>query len=290
MNPSLSQPRTRWMSLDSWALVAPMVVLFVLFFAGPLLLLVVASLLDESLGGPLRLANWTKFLSDGYNLGAIVRTLRLGATIVCTTLLLAYPLALVARFGPGWLSRVIVLAALLPFLTSVVVRSFSWIAILSRDGALNTMLTGLGIISEPLRLLPSELGLVFALTQIEIPLMLLPTLVALRRIDQRLTEASQALGASTWRTLTRVVIPMSLPGLLAGSVFVFSSSVTAFVSQSIIGGSRLVYLSSIIYSGAMITFDWGAASVAALVLLLSAGTVIAIALRIGGRAERAIYG
>ncbi len=290
MSLALPAPRTRWLTLDSWVLVAPMVVLFVLFFAGPLLLLVVASLLDESLGGPLRLANWSKFLSDGYNLGAIVRTLRLGATIVCTTLVFAYPLALVARFGPSWLSRVIVLAALLPFLTSVVVRSFSWIAILSRDGALNTLLTASGIISEPLRLLPSELGLVFALTQIEIPLMLLPTLVALRRIDVRLTEASEALGASTWRTLTRVVIPMSLPGLLAGSVFVFSSSVTAFVSQSIIGGSRLVYLSTIIYSGAMITFDWGSASVAALVLLLSAGTVIALALRIGGRAERAIYG
>ena len=276
--------------LDTWALIVPMLLLFVLFFAGPLLLLVVASLLDESLGGPVRLANWVKFLSDSYNLGAVFRTLRLGLAIVLTTLLFAYPLALVARFGPKWLGRVIVLSALLPFLTSVVVRSFAWIAILSRDGALNALLMALGLTSEPLRLLPSELGLVLALTQIEIPLMLLPILVTLRRIDQRLIEASEALGASTWRVLTRVVLPMSLPGLLAGSVFVFSSAVTAFVSQSIIGGSRVVYLTSIIYSNAMITFDWGMASVAALILLFSAGAVIAFALVVGGRAERAIYG
>ena len=149
---------------------------------------------------------------------------------------------------------------------------------------------GLGLVAEPLRLLPSELGLILALTQIEIPLMLLPILVALRRIDQRLTEASVALDASLWRTLTRVVIPMSLPGLLAGVVFVFSSAMTSFVSPAIIGGSRLVYLSTIIFSGAMITFDWGMASVAALILLLSAGTVIALAMFVGGRAERVIYG
>lgn len=282
--------RARRATLDTWALIVPMLAVFAVFFAGPLLLLVVASLLDDSLGGPLRVANWAKFLSDGYNLSAVVRTLRLGVTIVLTTSMFAYPLALVARFGPRWAGRLILLAALLPFLTSVVVRSFAWIAILSRDGALNGLLIGLGVISEPLQLLPSELGLVLALTQIEIPLMLLPILVTLRRIDDRLIDASDALGASSWRTLSRVVVPMSLPGLLAGSVFVFSSSVTAFVTQSIIGGSRVTYLTTIIYSNALITFDWGIASVAALTLLLTAGAVIALALYVGGRAERAIYG
>lgn len=267
-----------------------MAALFLVFFAGPLLLLVVASLLDESLGGPPRLANWSAFLADGYNTGAILRTVKLGLVITLTTLAFAYPLALVARFGPRWLGRFILLSALLPFLTSVVVRSFAWIAILSREGALNGLLLGMGIIHEPLRLLPSELGVVMALTQIEMPLMLLPVLVTLRRIDDRLVDASDALGASAWRTLSRVVIPMSLPGLIAGAVFVFSSAVTAFVSQSIIGGSRVIYLTTVIYSHAMITFDWGVASVAALVLLLAAGTVVGAALFAGGRAERAIYG
>lgn len=277
-------------ALAAWVLVLPMAALFLTFFAGPLLLLAAASLLDESLGGPLRLANWEAFLSDSYNTGAMLRTARLGLTITATTLAFAYPLALVARFGPRWLGRFILLSALLPFLTSVVVRSFSWIAILSRDGALNGLLTGLGAIHEPLRLLPSELGVVMALTQIEMPLMLLPILVTLRRIDDRLIDASDALGASAWRTLSRVVVPMSLPGLLAGTVFVFSSAVTAFVSQSMIGGSRVTYLTTVIYGRAMVTFDWGLASVAALVLLLTAGTLVGLLLFVGGRAERAIYG
>lgn len=274
----------------TWSLIAPMLALFVVFFAGPFLLLVVASVLDENFEGPWRWSNWVGFMADPYNVSAIIRSLTLGFTIVLTTLLFAYPLALVARFGPRWAGRVILLAALLPFLTSVVVRSFAWIAILSRDGPLNGMLLGLGLIEEPLRLLPSELGVVMALTQIEMPLMLLPLLVAMRRIDDRLADASEALGASTWRTLTRVVVPMSLPGLLAGAVFVFASAVTAFVSQSIIGGARLTYLTTIIFSRAMITFDWGIASVAALVLLIAAGIPIALALYVGGRAERMIYG
>lgn len=277
-------------TVATWSLVTPMLALFVVFFAGPFLLLVVASVLDESFEGPWRWSNWTGFMADPYNVSAIVRSLKLGFTIVLTTVLFAYPLALVARFGPRWVGRVILLAALLPFLTSVVVRSFAWIAILSRDGPLNGMLLGLGLIDEPLRLLPSELGVVMALTQIEMPLMLLPLLVAMRRIDDRLADASEALGASTWRTLTRVIVPMSLPGLLAGAVFVFASAVTAFVSQSIIGGARVTYLTTVIFSRAMITFDWGIASVAALVLLIAAGIPIALALYVGGRAERMIYG
>ena len=88
---------------------------------------------------------------DSYNTDAILRTGRLGLTITATTLVFAYPLSLVPRFGPRWLGRVIVLSAFLPFLTSVVVRSFAWIAILSREGALNGLLTGLGVIHEPLR-------------------------------------------------------------------------------------------------------------------------------------------
>lgn len=277
-------------AVGSWALVVPMAALYLALFAGPLLLLVAASFLDESLGGPWRLTNWTRFLTDRYNLDSILRTLKLGVTVVATTLLLAYPMALVARFGPRWVGKLMLLAALLPFLTSVVVRSFAWIAILSREGALNGLLLALGLVDEPLRLLLSETGVVLALTQIETPLMLLPLIVTLRRIDDRLIDASEALGASAWRTLVRVVVPMSLPGLLAGTVFVFSSAVTAFVSQSIIGGSRIAYLTSVIYGRAMSTFDWGMASTAALTLLLVAGIPVATALYLGGRAERAIYG
>lgn len=273
-----------------WVLVAPMAALYLALFAGPLILLVAASFLDESLSGPWRLANWARFLTDRYNLDSILRTLKLGVVVVATTLMLAYPMALAARFGPRWVGRLILLSALLPFLTSVVVRSFAWIAILSREGALNGLLLALGLVDEPLRLLPSEIGVVLALTQIETPLMLLPLLVTMRRIDDRLVDASEALGASAWRTLARVILPMSLPGLLAGAVFVFSSAVTAFVSQSIIGGSRLSYLTTVIYGRAMITFDWGMASAAALTLLLVAGIPVAVALYVGGRAERAIYG
>ena len=104
----------------------------------------------------------------------------------------------------------------MPLLTSVVVRTFAWIVILGREGVVNQALLGLGLISEPLRLLQTELGLVISLTQIEMPLMLLPLISVMSRLDPNLRDASAALGASRWRTLFPVILPLSLPGLVAG--------------------------------------------------------------------------
>jgi putative spermidine/putrescine transport system permease protein len=172
----------------------------------------------------------------------------------------------------------------------VVVRTFAWIAVLSREGVINQSLLAMGLIAEPLRLLPSEVGLVLALTQIEMPFMLLPLLSIISRIDPNVVDASRALGASALRTTLKVIVPLTLPGLIAGWLLVFASSVTAFVSQSIIGGGRLIYLPALVYQNAMVTFDWSFASVVALVLLLCVLLVVAVLKQLVGRAEHRIYG
>jgi putative spermidine/putrescine transport system permease protein len=131
------------------------------------------------------------------------------------------------------------------------------------------MLMGLGLTSAPLNLLQTELGLVIALTQIEMPLMLLPLLTVMRQIDPNLVDASRALGASKWRTFFRVVLPLSLPGWIAGATLVFASACTAFISQSVIGGARLVYLPSLIWQQSMVVYNWPFAAVASLTLLFT---------------------
>src|SRR3954469_7693217 len=267
-----------------WLLIAPILLAYAAFFAAPMLLLVVASVAPET--GPAGFRNWSKFLTDPYYLNAAFQTMKLGVLVVISTTLLAFPLMLVYRIAPPLGRKLILFAAILPFLTSVVVRTFSWIAILSRDGVINQSLLALGAIAEPLRLLPSEFGLVMALTQIEMPFMLLPLLSVATRIDPGVIDASRSLGSSEFRTMVRVIVPLTLPGLIAGWLLVFASSVTAFVSQSIIGGARLSYLPNLIYQNALVNFDWSLAAVVALVLLICVITIVTVLKRLVGQAER----
>ena len=271
-----------------WLLVSPIMLAYVAFFAAPMLLLVVASVSPET--GPASFRNWSKFLTDPYYLNAAFQTMKLGVLVVASTTLLAFPLMLVYRTASPLWRRLILFAAILPFLTSVVVRTFAWIAILSREGVINQSLLAIGAIAEPLRLLPSELGLVLALTQIELPFMLLPLLSVANRIDPGVIDASRSLGSSEFRTMVRVIVPLTLPGLLAGWLLVFASSVTAFVSQSIIGGARLSYLPNLIYQNALVNFDWSLAAVVALVLLICVITIVTVLKRLVGQAERRVYG
>src|SRR5690606_3804733 len=117
---------------------------------------------------------------------------------------------------------------IMPMLLSVVVRTFAWIVILGNEGVINYVVMSLGLSPVPLRLLQTEFGLVLSLTQIEMPLMLLPLISVMGRMDPNLRDASAALGASRWRTLFRVILPLSVPGLIAGCLLVFASATTAF--------------------------------------------------------------
>jgi putative spermidine/putrescine transport system permease protein len=271
----------------SWRLVSPLAATYVLLFLAPLLLLLTISLYDDSNLSRIGGTQWVKFFGDPFYLSVIWRTVRLGLFTVGATTALSLPLALVFCASRPTIQRVLLLIVILPLLTSVVVRTFAWIAILAREGVINETLLSLGLVSEPFPLLQSEAGLVLALTQIEMPLMMLPLVTAMRAIDPSVLDASRALGASRWRTLFKVILPLSMPGWLAGATLVFASSVTAFISQSVIGGGRLVYLPSVIWQQAMVVYNWPFAAVAAVTLLatvLGGITLLAAAAnRIGGR-------
>jgi len=271
----------------SWRLVSPLAATYVLLFLAPLLLLLTISLYNDSNLSRIGGTQWVKFFGDPFYLSVIWRTVRLGLFTVGATTALSLPLALVFCASRPTIQRVLLLIVILPLLTSVVVRTFAWIAILAREGVINETLLSLGLVSEPFPLLQSEAGLVLALTQIEMPLMMLPLVTAMRAIDPSVLDASRALGASRWRTLFKVILPLSMPGWLAGATLVFASSVTAFISQSVIGGGRLVYLPSVIWQQAMVVYNWPFAAVAAVTLLatvLGGITLLAAAAnRIGGR-------
>ena len=273
-----------------WQLTLPLALCFVSLFLAPLLLLIGVSFFDDDKITQPGFGQWVKFFGDPFSYKVIADTLLLGVKTVCATVLLGYPLALVYLDAPPRLQKILIFVIVMPLLLSVVVRTFAWIVMLGRDGVVNQLLLSLGIISEPLRLLQTELGLVISLTQIEMPLMLLPLISVMSRLDPNLRDASAALGASRWRTLFTVIVPLSMPGLVAGCLLVFASSTTAFISQTVIGGVRLIYLPLLIWQQSLVVFNWPFAAVASIALLVSVLTVVSALSWLGRRSSGHLQG
>jgi putative spermidine/putrescine transport system permease protein len=285
MSGARTPARPRRAETPEWRLVLPLGIFMVLFFLAPLIVLVIVSLFGEPEMETLGLTQYARFLGDRFTLGILLDTLVLGleATLVC--LAFGLPLAwVVSRAGPR-LQPVLLFLVILPIMTSVVVRTFGWIVILGRQGILNKALLAIGLIDDPLRLLFSEPGVVIVLAQVQMPLMVLPLLTALQRIDANLWDASAALGAGHWRTFRRVILPLSLPGIAAGCVLVYAACTTAFVTQTLIGGARLVYMPLYIYQQAAGANNWPFAA-AMSVLLLAAVLVVVSLLNLLGRTRR----
>ena len=255
-------------------LALPLAALFVAFFVAPLLVLIGLSLSGEPELEALSLQQYVKFFTDRFNYSILWSTILLGvkATLVC--LAFGYPIAWIcARSSPRWQS-VIVFLVILPILTSVVVRTFSWIVILGRHGVLNKTVLWLGLADEPLDLLFTEFGVVMVLAQVQLPLMVLPILTVLSRTDPNLADASKALGAGEWRTLWRITVPLSLPGVIAGCILTYAACVTAFVTQTLIGGARLIYMPLHIYQQAVGANNWPFAATISVIFMVAVLLVV----------------
>ena len=220
------------------------------------------------------LANYAAFLGDPFNFRVLMNTIRLGFHTVIGTTLLGIPIALLYWHSGNRTRQVIIFLSLIPMLTSNVVRTFAWIVILSRQGPISQSLLGLGLTTQPISLMFTELGLVLTMCQIDLPLIILPLIAVLSRVNRQLTDAAEVAGAGPWRVFVTVLLPLMLPGLLAGWILVFASTSASFVTQAVIGGARNVYMPQLIYREVGVLFDWPSASAIAVVLLLSTGTLL----------------
>jgi putative spermidine/putrescine transport system permease protein len=231
-------------------LALPLAAFMLLFFAAPLAMLAFVSFYgDPQMSQWGALANWQKMF-DAFGLGVLADTLWLGVQVTLLCVVLGYAVAWTYLRMPGRLQTLVIFIVMLPLLTSVVVRTFAWIVILGRQGIVNTALLEFGLIEAPLRLLYTRTGLVIALANVQLPLMVLPLINALQRIDPNLADASAVLGAGEWRTFFRVTLPLSLPGVIAGSLLTFSAAITAFISQSLIGGGQMLFMPMYLYQQA----------------------------------------
>lgn len=252
--------------------VAPMLALSLAGFLAPLAVLGAFSFAGQ--GGGASFENYRRILADPFALQVLLDTLGLGAKVVVLTTLLGLPIAVLYWHSGPRLRGLIIFLTLLPMLTSNVVRTFAWIVILGRQGPISQTLAQIGVFPAPRSLLFNETAVVVVLSQIELPLLVLPIIAVMSRADRSLVAAAETLGAGPWRILATVILPIATPGILAGWVLVFASATTSYVTQSVIGGARHIYLPQYIYREVGILFQWPAAAAIAFVLLVSTGFVM----------------
>jgi putative spermidine/putrescine transport system permease protein len=253
-------------------LIAPSALLFALFFFLPMGLMAMISLLT---GNPVVQPNvdfttkyYRRILDDTYYFEVIWTTLRIGLLTTLSALLIGYPLAhWMARIRGRTAYAMLMMAVLTPMLTGIVVRTFAWMALLSDKGAINQALIGLGLISKPLPLMYNEFSIVLGLTHIYVPYMVLTLVGVIGRIDERLEHAAQNLGASPLRAFLEVTLPLSLPGILAGSLLVFALAISAYVTPILMGGFQIMTLPMLIYQQISSSFNVGFAAALGMVLL-----------------------
>ena len=270
----------------SLAFATPLSAFFGLFFLAPLVLLIVISFYSDAQLSSFGTQQYVKIATDGFSLPVLFDTLWLGVQVTTLCLVLGYALAWNYVRSPAMLQKVLMLIILMPLLTSVVVRTFAWVVILGRQGIVNAALLELGWIGDPLKLLYSRGGLIVALANVQLPLMALPLITALQKLDPNLEDASAALGASALRTFLRITLPLTLPGILAGCLLTFAASITAFISQSLIGGGQMLFMPMYIYQQASSLQNWPFAAAISLVFLVAVLACVAL-LNLLGRLSRA---
>jgi putative spermidine/putrescine transport system permease protein len=262
-------------------LALPLAAFFALFFLAPLLILIFVSLHTDSSMAKMGFTQYAKFLLDPFSLSVLANTLWVGVEVTALCLLLGFPMAWAFVRSPRWAQGVLILVILLPLLTSVVVRTFAWIVILGRQGIVNTVLLGLGVIDGPLRLLYTETGMVVALAQVQMPLMVLPLITALSRLDPNLLDASAALGAGHWRTFRKVILPLTFPGIIAGCLLTYAAAITAFITQTLVGGGQMLFMPMYIYQQSSTLNNWPFAAAISIIFLVAVLAAVSVFNAIG---------
>lgn len=232
----------------------PALLVLLLFFVLPLTLI-----LPESArhGTSWTLTEYRRVIADSYYWTVIGRSFRLAAVTTLVCLLLGYPTAYycVRLVGVRW-KRVAYMLLIAPLFTSAVIRAMAWTVILGKQGILNQAMLATGLVGEPVRLLYNETAIVVGLVYIMVPFMVLTIASVLENLDRSLEEAAADLGAGPIGVFARVTLPLSVPGVMAGSFLVLTLSLSAYVTPALLGGGRSKVISMLIFEQFLRVFDW----------------------------------
>ncbi len=255
----------------------PSLLFLAAFFAVPMAFLVRMSFNTKAGGQDVvetfSLVNYATILGDGfyYSVFGTTFAVALGVTVAC--LVLGFPLAISYSRARGIWKAALATIVLGPLLINVVVRTYGWLVLLANRGLVNEALRGLGLVDSPIRFLYNPVGVGISLVHVFLPFMVLSVAASLQNIDVSLAEAAETLGANKWTVFRRVTLPLATPGAVAGSILVFSATLGAFATPLVLGGTGLRMVVVLIYTNALVLFQWPRSAALALVLL---GIVIAL--------------
>ena len=244
-------------------LTLPALFLFIFFF-WPLTRVVVRGFIDPNLG----LSNYAEIFSSPVHLRVIWNTVETAAVVTVLCLFISYPVAYAMANASGNKLRLIAALVIVPLWTSVVIRSYAWMVVFQRRGVLNNLIVSLGLSSEPLRFLPGSIAVHVGMIHIMLPFMILPLVANMRAIDRSLLRAAEVMGADPIQSFVRVYLPLSLPGIGAGTALVFMMSLGFYVTPALLGGPKHMMAAVLIEQQANGLLNWGLASALATVLLL----------------------
>ena len=263
-----------------WILMSPALASVTLLLVVPVCFIVVYSFWLRTAAGSEQvgfyLDNWIEVLTDSFYRDILIQTLRIAAASTILCILLGYvPAYFIARSTTRH-KTLLILLLMLPFWISYIIRTMSWINILGVSGALNVFLLWIGVISEPLQILYNEGTVILGLVHFLLPFMILNIYVSLDGIDPNLVDAARSLGCTGWQAFREVTLPLSLPGLAAGSLLCFVLGAGTYITPMILGGPRDAMFANLVFEAIITQLNWPLGSALSLVLLVILGSVVLI--------------
>ena len=248
-----------------YTLLFPGIVLLCFFLVLPLLSSLIPTVFPES---SFSLQLYIDFFKDSYFMAVLGRTLSISLIVTIFCAVLGLPAAYVISGVSNKLRGILIALTLFPLLTNSVIRSFAWITILGKNGVINNLLMMFGVINEPLSLLYTDFSIIIGSVYLFLPTMIMTLVGVLENIDDDLLEAAATLGLSPLKGFFKIILPLSLPGMIVGSILVFTGTLTAYTTPQLLGGNKKMMLATLLYQRATTLGDWTSASVIALVMIV----------------------
>jgi putative spermidine/putrescine transport system permease protein len=272
----LEARRTRAASGLAYAM--PALILVFVFFVIPVVALLMRSVLEPAPG----LGNYVELLGSSTYLRIFYNTFVVSAVVTVLSVAIGFPVAWMLAIMPARWSAVLFAVILLSMWTNLLTRTYAWMVLLQRTGVINKVLMGLGVIDQPLELVNNLTGVTIGMTYIMLPFVILPLRGVIKTIDPAVLQAASVCGATRWQCLTRVLIPLALPGAAAGALMVFVMSLGYFVTPALLGGTSNMMLAEMIAQFVQSLVNWGMGGAAAFVLLVVTLAIYAVQLRLFG--------
>ncbi|RZS77217.1 putative spermidine/putrescine transport system permease protein [Phyllobacterium myrsinacearum] len=266
--------RTPWRD-GSFGYVVPALLLIAFFFIVPVLMLLMRSVLEPTPG----LQNYRELLGSTTYLRVFLNTFTVAGLVTIVSVLIGFPIAWLLAIMPERWSRLVLAIIVLSMWTNLLARTYAWMVLLQRTGVVNKVLLSLGIIDKPLALVNNLVGVSIGMTYIMLPFIILPLIGVLKSIDPAILRAAALCGANKRQCFTRILLPLSLPGIASGALMVFVMSLGYYVTPALLGGTSNMMLAELVAQFVQSLVNWGMGGAAALVLLLVTLVLYAIQLK-----------